>query len=102
MLFPNQRGEGDAVDFRHPDVEDDCVAGVKVEPTDDFGTVRKRRATVTFPAKEGSQEAIEEAIVVNNEEVHSDGPCVGLEIALSMPAKACAGEIVSAPGQSGK
>jgi hypothetical protein len=50
---------------------------------------------VAFAAEVGRQEAIQKAIVVNNKEVHSDGPCVELEIALIMPPKASGGKIAS-------
>jgi len=88
-LFADLRGEGDAVNLRHADVEDDGVARIDIEPAHDFRAVREGRARVALAAQVGREEAIEEAIVVNNEEVHAGlGLWVADEIAPSVPSDA--------------
>ncbi len=70
VMSADDGNEGEAVHFRHADIEDDCVAGIQVQPGLDLGAIGEGGAGVAFAAQIGDEEPVEEAVIVDDEEVH--------------------------------
>ena len=70
VMGADDGNEGEAIDFRHADIEDNGVAGIEIEPGLDLRAIGKGGAGVAFAAQVGHEKPVKEAIIVDDKEVH--------------------------------
>jgi len=70
LVLSDDRNDFQAVNFRHENIEDDSIAGIRLNPRINFSWIQYHRALMFHPVQVILQGFQQQKVIVNDEKIH--------------------------------